>query len=215
MSLVRELQLKKAIERTKQVESMASYLRGLGIDAAVVTESAEGITEEVIAESVIQLKKQNINRIRLLATDFISCGMIGSVSRFRYEVLLDKNMPHNADRRINSKTRPLKEKKFLGLFGGKVVDIKWVGRDLADRLNHDSNIKGVLLQCTRSWGNAEFQIQMESPSVIEILGPRFAESQWIPQLDTIEGKKGFEDCVFGFNICNRIAKYIRDIVAFW
>jgi hypothetical protein len=196
------------------MESMGSYLRGLGIDAAVEEEPAENFMGETVTESVIRIKGKDIDRIRMVSTDYISCGVMGSVSRFQYQVIVDKNLPDTAEQLINSKTKPVKENKILGLFGGKIADIRWTGGSLASRLNSDGEIKRVLLHCARSWGHAEFQITVISPTLIEILGPRFTESYWIPQVDTSEGKRGFEDCVFGFEIADHIARHVRSIISY-
>jgi len=191
---------------------MANYLKAMGIDAKVVKEPAEVVFGEALTESVIEVKGQSIDKIRLFADDYISCGMSGSISRFQYQIILDKDLPSNAERMIISKTKQVKENKILGLFAGTIADIKWEGHELADSLNSDGEINNILLRCARHWGNAEFQIDVISPTLIEILGPRFVEADWIPQLDTTEGKRGFEDCVFGFKICNHIAQHISNII---
>jgi len=191
---------------------MGSYLRALGINATVVKEPAEVIIGEAVTESVIKVKGQSIDEVRLLSNDYISCGAMGSISRFQYQLILDKVLPDNAGRMINTKTKQVKEKKILGLFAGTIADVKWQGRELAERLNSDNEIKSVLLRCARHWGNAEFQIDVKSPTIIEILGPRFVDADWIPQMDTSEGKRGYEDCVFGFKICNHIARHVRNLI---
>lgn len=145
-----------------------------------------------IDEPVIQVKGQSINRILLASTNFISCGIMGSVSRFHYEVLLDKELSRKSRQQIHAKTKSVKDKKSLGLFGGRVVGINWVGHELAEILNHDSDITQILLDCTKSLGDPEFQIQTGSPSTVEILGPRFTEPQRIMDLIAAESKEWFE-----------------------
>ena len=196
MGLVRELEAKKAIERRQLVQAVMSYLHSLSVDAFPVEDTSTDRLGGAISEPVIQLNGQSINRIRLASTDFISCGIMGSVSRFHYEILLDKKLARKSNQQIRAKTKSIKEKKSLGLFGGRVVGINWVGRDLSELLNHDSNISKILLNCTKSLGEPEFRIQTKSPYTVEILGPRFIEPQRIIDLLAIESKERFEECVF-------------------
>jgi len=215
MSLVRELEAKKAIERRQLVQVIMGYLHNLGIDVFLVEATSTDRFGGAISEPVIQLNGQSINRIRLTSTEFISCGIIGSVSRFRYEILLDKKFTRKSTQQIRTKTKPIKEKKKLGLFGGRVVGINWVGRDLAELLNHDANIVEILLDCTKSLGEPEFRIQTKSPYTVEILGPRFVEPQRIMDLLAVDSKERFEKCVLGYRICDRIAKHIRELATAW
>ena len=215
MSLVRELKAEKAIERQQLLNTITKYIGSLGVDALLVEESSTDNFGGTINELVIRLKGKSIDRIRLNSMDYISCGVLSSVSRFHYEVFLDKKLTRNYTRQIRAKTKSIKEKKTLGLFGGKVIDINWVGQDLAELLNHDSEISKVLLDCTKALGNPEFQIRAKSPSTVEILGPRFVEPQRIMDLLAV-GKMGqFEECIFEFNICERIAKHVRELASGW
>ena len=140
---------------------------------------------------------------------------MGSVSRFQYEVLLDKELPRKSSQHFRAKTKSIKERRALGLFGGRTVSIKWVGYDLAELLNRDSEILTTLLDCTKSLGDPAFQIQVKLPSTVEILGPKFIEPQCIMDLLSDESREPFESCVFGYRICDRIARHVRDLAITW
>ena len=215
MGLVRELEVKRAIERRQLVEAITNYLRSLEVDAIPGEESSKDMFGETSNEPVIHLKGQSADRIRLISTDYISCGIPGSVSRFQYEVFFDQKFTHKSSQQIGARTKIIKEKKALGLFGGEVAGISWIGGELADLLNHDSDISNVLLDCAKSPGNPEFRIQTKSPSTVEIQGPRFAEPERIMDLFSLGVKEQFENCVFGFKICDRIAKHVRELVNPW
>ena len=215
MSLVIELEAKRAIERQQLFEAMSNYLRNLGIDSILATEPSTDSFGGTINEPVIKLKGQNVDRIYLTSTDYISCGVQGSVSRFIYDIVLEKKLTGKAGKLLEAKTKSIKEKKLVGLFGGLVVSINWVGRDLADLLNHDSYISKVLLDCAKSKGNPEFRVQVKLPFTSQIIGPKFAEPQRIIDLLTFGSKEQFEECVFGFKICDRIAEHVRQLVGAW
>jgi hypothetical protein len=212
VGLVRELEAKRATERQKLAEAIRNYLTGLGVKVVLVEEPAIGNFGGDINQPVIQLKGCSVDKIRLTSADYISCSIVSSISRFEYEVFIDKKLTRELSQRLGAKTKVVKEKKKLGLFGGKIVGVNWAGRDLADRLNRDSEISQVLLGCTRSLGNPEFQIQTKSPSTVIILSPSFTEPQRIMELFELGGKDQFEDCVFGFKICDRIAIHARELV---
>jgi len=74
MSLVRELEAKKAIERRQLVQVIIGYLHSLGIDTFLVEDTSTDRFGGAISEPVIQLNRQSINRIRLTSTEFMSCG---------------------------------------------------------------------------------------------------------------------------------------------
>ena len=213
MSLVRELEARKVIERRQLFEAITNHLRNLGVDASLVEESSMDNFGGTVREPIIELKGRSIDRIRLASTDYLSCGILASVSRFHYEVFLDKKFTRKFSKDIRAKTKSIKDKKSLGLFGGTVVGINWVGQDLAELLNHDSEITKVLLDCIKSTGKPEFQVQTRSTSTVEILGPRFAEPQRITDLLTLGAKERFEECIFGFKICERIARHIRELAS--
>jgi len=215
MSLVRELEAKRTIERQRLFEAMSNYLRNSGIDCILATEPSTDSFGGTINEPVIKLKGRNVDGIHLVSTDYISCGMQGSISRFVYDVVLEKKLTGKTGKLLKVKTKSIKEKKLAGLFGGQIVSINWIGRDLAELLNNDSYLSKILLDCAKSKGNPEFQVLVKMPLTVEIIGPRFVEPQKIIELLTLGSKEQFEECVFGFKICDRIAKHIRQLVGSW
>ena len=43
----------------------------------------------------------------------------------------DKQLSADTKKAIKAKTRLVKENKLFNLFGGRVIDVKWTGRDIA------------------------------------------------------------------------------------
>ena len=215
MSLVRELEAKRAVEREEQLKAMATYLRSLDVNATLAEEPATDLLGRSAAETVIQLRGQNVQKIWLGTEAYYGYGTIGSVSRFHYEILLDKPLSLRSKRGIAAKTKTVKENKFLGLFGGKVVDIKWVGGDIADRLNSDADLSKLLVDCANCSGSVELRIQTTFPAAVEILGPKFIGPLPLPSAEELatqaELKAG--DKLFKFEIYNRIAKHVRDVLS--
>ena len=215
MGLVRDLEAKEAAERRKLLEATLSYLQNLRIDARLIEEPAMYQFGMDINESVIQIKGQNINHIRLNSADFVSCGVMGSISRFQYEVTLDKKLTHKSSQQIRARTKSVKEQKKLGLFGGRITGVNWIGKGLAELLNSDNEISKILLACARAGGEPEFKVQTKPPSSIDILGPRFIKPQRIMDLLAADSKERFEECIFGYKICDRIARHARELATTW
>lgn len=212
MSLVRELESKRAIEKKQVIEAAIEYLRSVGTEVVQGKESTTSMLGTNIIEPVIQLVNGDINLVRLISTDYISYRITGDFSRFQYEVSLNKKLTPALRQHIATVTKLIKGKKMLGLFGGEVIDINWVGRGLARLLNNDSEISRMLLECATSLKNLDFRIQVKSQTTVMILGPSFAERERITNLFKFGLKEPFEECVFGYKICNRIARHIKELV---
>ena len=103
------------------------YLQSWGIDANLGKESAVDYFGRDIEETVVQLSGKSLQEIRLYARIY-GTGLI--IYRFYYDILFAE-LPPEVSRAIATKVKLVKEDKVIGLFGGKLVDIKWVGQDIA------------------------------------------------------------------------------------
>ncbi|MFC2045187.1 hypothetical protein ACFLUH_00715 [Chloroflexota bacterium] len=194
------------------MEAVTGYLRGMGVEAVVTEEALKDVFVAVASELVIQLKGRSIDKIRLTSPDYMSCTTVSRIYRFQYEINLDKKLSREANRQINANTKTIRENKKLGLFGGKVAAINWIGGELADILNRDTDVLETLLDCTNLLGDPGFRVSVKDPSTVVILGPRFVETRMITELFRSGLKEQQRECVFGFNICDRIAKRVKDLV---
>ena len=61
--------------------------------------------------------------------------------------------------------------------------------------------------------DANIQVQPRLPSLVEIKGPGFVEPpRWL-RIDTPTVKKGKGDRLFGFEIYDRIARHVNDLIS--
>jgi hypothetical protein len=136
------------------------------------------------------------------------------VYRFHYEIVSDKPLTDTSRKAIDAKTKLIKQNKFLGLFRGKVVDIKWVGRDIAEPLNYDKELSRLLIESASCNGSGKLRIQVKSPSVVEILGHEFVKHPSLLTAEMIKTKAGQEACdkLLKFEIYSRIAKHLNDVL---
>jgi hypothetical protein len=210
---VKELEERMAMERRKLLETVMDYLHSQGVDAKLAEEAAADVYGNAISEPVIRITGRNIDSIRVTSADYFGCSLPENISRFQYEISLEKKLDGETVRKISTRIEYERENKTLGLFGGAITGTHWTGGKLADLLNRDKDISSVLLDCTRSPGNPEFQVQMKTLDMAEILGPRFVDLERIKEMFKRGVKEGFEECVFGFKTSDKIAKHVRDLVS--
>jgi hypothetical protein len=211
LSSVKELETQNAADRKQLMLTLYKHLNQSGIDVELNSEAATNFLDMTFQELVIKVKNKNLNIIRLVGLDSDGCGVPGNITRFQYEVHLNKNISDEVIKKIDAETRLIKEGKIIG-FGGKVVGVNWVGNELAERLNNNTKLSESMLKCTKSWSHMEFTIQATSARV-DILGPRFVEPLRIVELYETESKSDIECCLFGFQIVEKIAGQIRDFVS--
>jgi hypothetical protein len=93
----------------------------------------------------IRLTGQNIDEIQLTPgkREIGTEGMDYSPGKVRLRVLLDKPLPKEAKKTVAVKSKVTKENKIWGVFGGTIVDVKWVGGCIADSLNQDVDLRSM------------------------------------------------------------------------
>lgn len=212
MSSVKELEAQSAIERRKLMQTLFDHLKQIGIEVSLNEETATNYLGMSFQELVIRLNNDALSAIRLVGTDSDGCGVPGNILRFQYELHFSETISDDLIEKIEAQTELIKEGKALGFFGGKVVGVKWTGKEMADILNRDSGISEAMLKCTKSWSYLEYNIQ-GFPIRIDILGPRFIDPERIIQLYRTTLKDEVECCLFGFKMLERIAENIRDFIS--
>jgi hypothetical protein len=212
MSSVVELEIENADRRKKLMAALFKHLGEIGVEAELTNEIVKnyyiGMTFQ---EPVVQVKNKNVNVIRLTGDSRDGCGVSGTILRFLYEVSFEKPLSQEIMAKIDTKTRLLKEGKIAGMWGGKVIGVKWEGKELAEKLNQETDLSEALLKCSKSWDSLEYEIRA-SPSQVEILSPRFVHPERITELFENELKNDDKCCLFGFQIIEKIAQSVRDLI---
>ena len=210
MSSVRELEARNTAGRNKLIQTISNYLDRSGVKAVVIHKPALDSFGLTITESVIQLKEQRIESINLFKMDSAGCGDSGEALRFQYKLRLEKEVPGETQPKLKAQTKTIKVGKVLGLFGGKVTDVKWTGQELADTLNKDPEISQVLLKCTKIWGEMEISTAAISSSEVVIYGPWFTNPDTIMSLYSPDRSYEEQNCVFGYPTIDKIARRIQE-----
>ncbi|HSW57338.1 MAG TPA: hypothetical protein VLH15_02960, partial [Dehalococcoidales bacterium] len=79
MGSVRELEEQKAEARKQLMQALFGYLGQMGVAAELRPEQATNWLGKAVSESVIHLKEQNLNRIRLVGMESGGCGVPGDI----------------------------------------------------------------------------------------------------------------------------------------
>lgn len=210
MSSVRELEARNASDRKNLMQTIFHYLSQSGVQGRLIQEPALDSFGVAVMEPAIQLREQNIDTIHLIRTGSSSCGSDGEALRFQYKLHLGKELSAELVPGLKARTKTIKQGKVLGLFGGKIVGVNWIGQKLADILNQDAEISEVLLRCAQLWGDMEMNIDAVSSTEIYISGPWFVNPKTIIALYSPGRSYEEQNCVFGYRTIDRIARLIRE-----
>jgi hypothetical protein len=205
---VRELEIKNGIERKKLMQTIYGYLGTLQVQSMIIQEPDPDSTGADVTRSIIKLKGQRVNSIQLVKAKSFSCSS-GEALRFQYRIQLAKELPRDLLSGLKTRVAPIKEGKILGLFGGKIVGVRWIGQRLADMLNRDPEISKTLLRCMQTWDVMEIEIEASSKEVL-ISGPWFTNPNTIISLYAPGKEYEEQNCVFGYKTIDRIARLIQE-----
>jgi hypothetical protein len=203
LSSVRELEAKNAGDRKKLMQAIFRYLGQLEVKARLIQEPAVDSSGVSVVESIIELRDQKLDSIRLVSADS------GGALRFQFSIKLEKELQKDSVQKLEARTKTIKTGKVLGLFGGKAVDVKWVGQGLADSLNQDHEISQMLLRCTQLLGDMDYFISAASLSEVRISCPWFTNPNTIIALYAPGKIYEEQNCILGYETIDRIAQIIQ------
>jgi hypothetical protein len=209
---VRELEARNTAGRNKLMQTISNHLERSGIATAVIQKPAMDSFGEAETETILQLQEQRIESIRLFKMASAGCGDAGEALRFEYKLRLEKEIPVEILPALRSQTKTIKVGKLLGLFGGRVKEVKWTGQELADALNRDQEISKVLLKCSEIWGEVEITITAISSSEVLIYGPWFTNPTNIISWYFSNHNDGEQNCVFDYQTIDKIASRIQEVL---
>ena len=149
----------------------------------------------------VQLTGQNVDEIRI---EHGSSDPRGGdhPAKIHLLVILDKSPARKAKKEVKANYKAIKQNKKLGLFGGKVTDIKWVGNRIADSLNQDMELRTKLVTAKEGFEHIKIKPAGKSAVDIEIVLP-----------PTSVGLAELGNMTRHFSSYDRIAKHVREYVA--
>jgi hypothetical protein len=206
-----EFAIKALAERKQLMQAVYDYLKRTGIEAELRADPAYNL-DLYLDEPIIRLQNRPINSISLYTADIFSCGISGGILRFHYMVKTPRHLESGETARFAAYTKPVKENRTMGMFGGKITSVKWEGKELASALNEDKRLNETLLRCATTTGEIDFSIEVIRRDEVHIWGPRFSDPISL-SAKFISLEKGPEKgCVFCIETIDVIARHILELI---
>lgn len=187
-------------------ESLEDYvvmrLRHIGVEGEVVETPKPGfwITKKP-PKTMVRLTGKNVDEIRLQKGQGAPPITRDFPAEIQLWVLFDKPLSREAKREVKAKSKVIKQNKKLGLFGGKLTDVKWVGNRIVDYLNQDMELRTKLIAAKE--GFKHIKIRPEGKSAVDIKIVLETTSVGLDELIIMTDH---------FSDYDRIAKHVRDVL---
>jgi hypothetical protein len=206
-----EFAIKALAERKQLMQAVYDYLKRAGIEAELGEDPTYSL-DLYLNEPILRLHNQAVQSISLYAADIFSCGVSGGILRFHFMVKTPRHLESGEVARFAAYTKPIRENRTLGMFGGKITSVKWEGNDLASVLNEDKQLNETLLRCATTTGEIDFSIEVIRRDEVHIWGPRFSDPISLrAKFNSLE--KGSEKgCVFCIETIDVIARHVLELI---
>jgi len=145
---------------------------------------------------MVRLSGQNIDEIRI-RTRLLGGGAQGGNARYEtnFKIYLDRPLQAVIKKAVTAKTRPIWQKKSMGVSWGKITDVEWIGGSITQALNQDTNLRMMILSVVQD--ETEIRIKPEGKSIVNI------------RKQEPEGR--LSGSVDEFEAFDKIAKQVREI----
>lgn len=182
-----------------EIENIVDYLKRYGIKSKIVKEADVSDVEKRSLE-VIQLTGRSISEIELKKGQHSGDKGIGFNDRIHFRITYDESPKDGSRQATIARTKVVMGKKFLGMFGQKVVDVQWVGdRHIENALNQDIDLRMMLIDPSCK---PEYRDIAIFPS----------SNPW--GLEAVDIASQLEPSVqFNFQVYDRIAKHVRNVIS--
>jgi len=184
-----------------QVDALCERLRGISLDATVESKETkwkyiQGIRWKFI-QGAVRVADRNIDLVELEREPLVDdTGYTGDTYRCNYVVWT---------KAIGSEYKVEWKPVRKGLLSREIVDLRWEGKELAQMLNSDADLKDALLRMKN-----KFQ-EEEVPLHLEIKPFRKHQCIRIRQIDGVLSPVAAFPTAETFETFDRIAKHVRNI----
>lgn len=157
----------KSISRDKRAIGLCDHLRGLSIDAQLLTDHQlqRAATEQSALEWLLGPHKKSIGFIQITGRNIAYINVVQSVGYVSESGSLDYYLEYLVsvvDIQCSLPYKTVLKKTSRSRFWGKIVDIEWKGGLLANRLNNDHSLKERFLTYLQENMNFEIKIVPEA-----------------------------------------------------
>ena len=179
--------------RGKGEGNWVDYLRGKGVEAEVVELHAP-FWKYQSTKRAVRLSGKNVDEIWILPRTEPGANYYTWDTHFR--VLLDRPLAGATKKAVAAKSKLIGQNKRLGIFGGEITDVEWVGGGIAHALNQDTDLRMMILDVTHFI--SEIRIKPAGKSAVTI---------------RVRNREGLIRGGDVFEIYDRIAKHVREVVS--
>ena len=188
---LREIQDKARAGAVELMNELFDHLRQIGVNGTVhVAESVPETKGGMLVGSVVgrvKIENRNIDSVQV-ETVHPGGWVIGDESNrvpfnvFNYHYVVQANV-EGLENRLNAEVKPITK----GFLSKEVVDFRWEGGELAQRLNADSELRNMLLR--------EGLDKLPNIEVRPHQKPRNVPGIGRPPQDFLEAQASFKQCV--------------------
>ncbi len=181
-------------------DCVVTCLRHIGVESEVVETPKPGfwITKKP-PKTMVRLTGKNVDEIRLQKG---RGSQNYSPAEIQLWVLLDKPLAREAKKEAKAKSKAIRQNKKLGIWGGKLIDVEWVGSRIADYLNQDMELRMKLVDAKEGFDHIKIKPGGKSAVDIKIvLGDDHVTAREVVIMTD------------HFSSYDRIAKHVREVVS--
>ncbi len=198
---------------TELVEAVAQHLRSEGVRCRMVIERQKGLLGTPRSRAVILLAGEEVSRIELTRHAAFGCHWFDC----RFGIFLDGPLADESSEAVKARTQVVREGKFLGVLGGEIAGVTWVGGRITKPLGQEAGLSQVFVDLARQCRVEKILLEPHGEGRVDIVCPD------IPDVDAPWALAGDEkyhylgqglslDWSVLLELCNRIARHVRDVV---
>ena len=128
--------IKDKYKETGLINELCEHLRNIGINATLLESGSSEAVGGILALGNIKVEGRNLDLIQVERQPGGGSNIV-----YQYHYAVRANVEGLEDK-LKADAKPITK----GLFSKEVVDLKWEGKELAQLLNTDSDLKSMLLK---------------------------------------------------------------------
>lgn len=202
------------MRETERLAALVQHLHSKGVGARLALESRKGLFGGDTAYPVILPAGQEVDRLEVRRYEahgsyWFSC---------HFGLLLDEPLAEESREAVGARTEVIKKHRLLGMFGDKIVGIRWVGGRISEALNQDTDISKMLVDLAQDWRVRKVLISPQGEATVGIVCPDIPDwdAPWPltgTRKDYYFGQALNLDWLTLLGLCNRIARHVRHVAS--
>lgn len=195
------------------LEAVAQHLRGKGVACKMAMERRRSVLGTLRSEAVILLAGEEVGRIEVTrhaayGSHWFDC---------RFSIFLDGPLAEEASEAVKARTQVMRERKFLGVLGGEIAGVTWIGGRISGPLGQEAGLSQAFVDLARHCRLEKILIEPRGEAEVDIVcaGIPDVDAPWAlasDERDHYLGQGLGLDWGVLLQLCNRIAHHVRRVV---